>query len=136
MNDAPSHDRFTLFVYGTLMRGGVRHLLLAGQRFLGEARTLPLYALFDLGAYPGMVGRAADGRAVAGELYEVAVGLIPRLDSAEGAPTLFRLEPIAVEGREGTVFAYFYQRSVEGRRFVPAIDGSIGLANDARRSIS
>jgi gamma-glutamylaminecyclotransferase len=114
MNDAPSRDLFPLFVYGTLMRGGVRHHLLADQRFLGEARTLPLYALFDLGAYPGMVRRAADGRAVAGELYEVAVGLIPRLDSAEGAPTLFRLEPVAVDGCDGAVSAYLYQRSVEG----------------------
>ncbi len=116
MNDAPSHDPFTLFVYGTLMRGGVRQRLLAGQRFLGEARTPPLYALFDLGEYPGMVRRDADGRAVAGELYEVAAGLIPRLDSEEGAPTLFRLEPVSVDGRDATVFAYLYQRSVEGAR--------------------
>ncbi len=114
MNDAPSHDPFTLFVYGTLMRGGVRHRLLAGQRFLGETRTLPFYTLFDLGAYPGMVRRDADGRAVAGELYEVAAGLIPRLDAAEGAPTLFRLEPVAVAGRDGEVFAYLFQRSVAG----------------------
>ena len=83
MNDAFS-DPFTLFVYGTLMRGGVRGHLLAGQRFLGEARTLPRYALFDLGAYPGMVRRDADGRAVSGELYEVAAGLIPALDPKKG----------------------------------------------------
>jgi gamma-glutamylcyclotransferase (GGCT)/AIG2-like uncharacterized protein YtfP len=114
-------DRFLLFVYGTLMRGGVRHRLVADQRFLGEARTQRRYALFDLGAHPGMVRRNAegDGRAVAGELYEVAVGRIPQLDAAEDAPTLFRMEPIAVEGHDGPVYAYLYQRSVEGASLCP-----------------
>jgi gamma-glutamylaminecyclotransferase len=115
MNPIAAGDRFTLFVYGTLMRGGVRHWLLAGQRFLREARSMPRYALFDLGAYPGMVRREEGGRAVSGELYEVAVSRIPALDAEEGAPTLFRLEEVAVEGCDGPVLAYLYQRSVYGR---------------------
>src|SRR5947209_9483946 len=114
MHPTPNPDRFLLFVYGTLMRGGVRHRLLADQRFLGEARTLPRYALFDLGAHPGMVRRDGGGRAVAGELYEVAVSRIPELDAEEDAPKLFRREAVAVEGRDDTVFAYLYRRSVEG----------------------
>jgi gamma-glutamylaminecyclotransferase len=112
-------DSFTLFVYGTLMRGGGRHPLLAEQRFLGETRTRPLYALFDLGAYPGMVRRYADGQAVYGELYEVAVRLIPLLDKAEGAPTLYRLEPIELEGWDGPASAYLYQQSVKGKPVCP-----------------
>lgn len=102
-----------LFVYGTLMRGGVRHGVLAGQRFLGEARAHPRYALFDLGVYPGLVRSASAGRAVHGELYEIDDGLIPRLDHIEGAPSLFRLEPVLIEDYAGEVFAYFYQRSIE-----------------------
>src|SRR5947209_4801354 len=113
MNPTLPGDRFLLFVYGTLMRGGVRHRLLADQRFLGDARTRPHYALHDFGAHPGMV-RRDDGGAVAGELYEVAVGRIPELDAAEDAPTLFRLAPVALEGQAGPAFAYLYQRSVEG----------------------
>ena len=112
---SPSGDRFTLFVYGTLMRGGVRHHVLAGQRFLGEARTLPRYALFDLGSYPGLVHREPDSRAVHGELYEVAAALRGRLDRIEGAPSLYRLEPVLMEGHDGEVFAYFYRRDVAGR---------------------
>jgi gamma-glutamylaminecyclotransferase len=104
----------TLFVYGTLMRGGVRHSVLSGQRFLGEARTRPLYALFDLGAYPGLIHRAEDGRAIHGELYEVAASLIERLDGMEGAPSLYRLEPIVIDGHSGEVFAYFYQQQTAG----------------------
>ncbi|HEY7157810.1 MAG TPA: gamma-glutamylcyclotransferase family protein [Gemmataceae bacterium] len=104
----------TLFVYGTLMRGGVRHGVLAEQRFLGEARTRPHYALFDLGTYPGLVHHEEGGRAIFGELYEVAASLIKRLNRIEGAPSLFRLEPVLIEGNTDEVFAYIYQRDTDG----------------------
>jgi gamma-glutamylcyclotransferase (GGCT)/AIG2-like uncharacterized protein YtfP len=104
---------FRLFVYGTLKRGGCRHRLLAGQRFLGAGRTRPRYALLDLGAYPGLVP-AAQGQAVHGELYEVEARLLPALDAEEGAPGLFRLGPVEVEGWAAPVYAYFYQRPAAG----------------------
>ncbi len=96
------------------MRDGIRHRVLADQRFLGEARTLPLYALFDLGAYPGLVHRTEDGRSIQGELYEMETSLIERLDRIEGAPSLFRLEPIRIENDPGNVVAYFYQQATIG----------------------
>lgn len=96
------------------MRGGVRHRVLARQRFLGAARTRPLYALFDLRAYPGLVHRAEDGRAIHGELYEIDASLIAQLNEMEGAPRLYRLEPILIDGHPGDVFAYFYQQGTEG----------------------
>jgi gamma-glutamylcyclotransferase (GGCT)/AIG2-like uncharacterized protein YtfP len=96
------------------MRGGVRHHVLAGQCFLGGAWTRPHYALFDLGAYPGLVHAAKDGRAIHGELYEIDPGLIARLDSIEDAPSLFRLEPVLIEDHPGEVFAYFHQQNTEG----------------------
>jgi gamma-glutamylcyclotransferase (GGCT)/AIG2-like uncharacterized protein YtfP len=108
------HDSFTLFVYGTLMRGGVRQGVLAGQHFLGAVRTRPHYALFDLGPYPGLVRREVDGCVVHGELYEVSAALRERLDRVEGAPSLYRLEPILIEGQAGEVFAYFYRQDVHG----------------------
>jgi gamma-glutamylaminecyclotransferase len=106
----PANDPFLLFVYGTLMRDGANHALLAGQRFLGPARTRPGYALFNFGDHPGMVASARDGMAVHGELYEVARSRIPTLDELEEAPTQFRLEPVEVEGAAGPVYAYFYQQ--------------------------
>lgn len=96
------------------MRGGMRNRVLAGQRFLGEARTRPQYVLFDLGAYPGLVLSAEEGRAIHGELYEIDAGLITRLDRIEGAPSLFRLGPVRIDGYPGDVFAYFYQPATEG----------------------
>jgi gamma-glutamylaminecyclotransferase len=123
-------DPFRLFVYGTLMRGGRYHRILDGQRFLGPARTLPRYALLDLGAYPGLVHRPEDGRVVGGEVYEVAVALLPRLDEIEGAPESFQLGPVALEGVEGLVYAYFYQRGPAG---VPLVAGE-RWENKRRRS--
>ena len=73
-----------VFVYGTLKRGGANHFILAGQQFLGPARTPPGYTLHLIEDYPGMV-RAADDRAgVVGELWAVDVGCLLRLDELEG----------------------------------------------------
>ena len=81
-----------LFVYGTLKRGGSRHSLLKGCPFLGRALAKG-FALYDLGAYPGMV--PGDG-VVRGEVYEIPEGLLRELDWVEGAPFLFRRELIEV----------------------------------------
>ncbi len=52
-----------LFVYGTLKRGCRNHRHLAGQAFVGPARTAPGFTLYDLGGYPGIAaGLAAGGR--------------------------------------------------------------------------
>jgi gamma-glutamylcyclotransferase (GGCT)/AIG2-like uncharacterized protein YtfP len=105
---------FHLFVYGTLKRGGCRHGPLERQRFLGPAVTRPLYALYDLGDYPGLVDCREGGQAIAGELYEVEAGLRGVLDAVEGAPDWFRLLPIELEA-QGEAFAYFYQGATAGR---------------------
>jgi gamma-glutamylcyclotransferase (GGCT)/AIG2-like uncharacterized protein YtfP len=118
----PSADTpgtFTLFVYGTLKRGGCRHAPLASQRFLGEARTEPLYRLYDLGSYPGRV-HAEGGDVVHGELYEVSHSLVPSLDSLEGAPDWFDLAPVEIVGRAGPVWAYYTMDATAGR---PAVKG-------------
>jgi gamma-glutamylcyclotransferase (GGCT)/AIG2-like uncharacterized protein YtfP len=103
-------DPFLLFVYGTLQRGGVRHGPLARQRFLGEYRTRPRYALYDLGTYPGLVA-SDEGQVVAGELYEVERSLLVYLDGVEGAPSWFALGPIDLEESPGQAWAYFYQQN-------------------------
>jgi gamma-glutamylcyclotransferase (GGCT)/AIG2-like uncharacterized protein YtfP len=124
----PPGDPFLLFVYGTLKRDGVNHALLAGQRFLGCARTRPRYALFDLNDYRGLVACECGGTAVHGELYEVARALIPRLDELEEAPTLFRLVPVEIEDTAGPVFAYLYQQDTQG--FSQCRDGRTDAPGD------
>ena len=72
-----------LFVYGTLKRGQGRSALLAGQTFLGEARTEPHYRLYSNGAFPCLV-EAEDGVSIQGELWKVDDACLVRLDAVEG----------------------------------------------------
>lgn len=72
-----------VFVYGTLKRGGCNHALLAGQAFVREARTQPVYRMFDLGGYPGII-HASPGISIIGELWRVSADCLARLDTLEG----------------------------------------------------
>jgi gamma-glutamylaminecyclotransferase len=97
-----------LFVYGTLKRGQRNHRLVADQGFLGEAATKPRYRVFDLGPYPGLVVDDANGVAVLGELWAVNECCLSALDDFEEESHTFRRELVAVAGRDGEVFAYFW----------------------------
>jgi hypothetical protein len=116
-----------LFVYGTLKRGGSNHHHLAGQTFLGPARTAQGFTLFSLGAYPGLVAAPTDTRGVTGELWSVDATCLARLDVLEGlAEGLYRRAPIALSPTVAGTHAatspalsaaetYFYLRDLSGR---------------------
>jgi gamma-glutamylaminecyclotransferase len=74
----------TVFVYGTLKRGGSNHLFLTGQKYLGDVRTEPGYTLYSLGDYPGMVRAPGDQSGVTGELWDVTDACLAELDRLEG----------------------------------------------------
>ncbi|QDU38266.1 Gamma-glutamylcyclotransferase family protein YtfP [Maioricimonas rarisocia] len=106
----------SVFVYGTLMRGDCRHRVLAGQAFLGEARTVSRYRMFDIGSYPGLV-ESDDGLRIEGEVYRVDKDCLRMLDQVEGvdhglyARRRIHLEaPFATQPVEG----YLYLRSTQG----------------------
>ncbi len=105
-----------LFVYGTLKRGEPRHHHLSGQTFIALARTRPVYRLYNLGEYPGLVKRD-DGLAIEGELWEVDDACLRRLDQVEGCDeglyyrSLVELAP----PHDGLpAVTYLYQKNVEG----------------------
>ena len=84
-----------LFVYGTLKRGCSNHRYLAGQRFVGLARTPPGYRLYDLGGYPGIGVNPGDDDGVVGEVWSVDGETLARLDKFEGVHEgLYRREPL------------------------------------------
>lgn len=97
----------TLFVYGTLRRGEIRHKLIEHCKFLGYG-TVKGFRLFDLGDYPGAV--AGSGK-VHGELYEVDDKVIRWLDFVEGLRIrLFRRIEVQVNDEAGNVVsAYLYE---------------------------
>lgn len=110
----------TLFVYGTLKRGGSNHAFLAGQRFLGTARTVAGFTLFSLGTYPGLVPSPEDRDGVTGELWSIDDACLVRLDELEGtAEGLYRRAAIPLAApapvASGTaVETYFYLRPLVG----------------------
>ena len=97
-----------LFVYGSLLPGERHQGQLAGARALGEARTEPIYALVDLGDYPGLL--EGGSTAVAGALYEIDEEALPRLDAFEGHPDEYRRGPVRLAGG-ARAEAYFFPRS-------------------------
>jgi gamma-glutamylaminecyclotransferase len=88
-----------LFVYGTLKRGCCNHGQMAGQTFVGIARTMPGYRLYDLGGYPAIVSSPEDRDGVVGEVWSVDPEGLCKLDTFEGVHEgLYRREPIALQG--------------------------------------
>jgi len=102
-------DTFLLYLYGTLMRDGCRNKAISDQKFLREAETTAEYQLLDLGSFPGLVRVEEGGRKVKGELWEIHKSRIPLLDSIEGAPNMYRMESIHVEGETRPVYSYFFK---------------------------
>jgi gamma-glutamylcyclotransferase (GGCT)/AIG2-like uncharacterized protein YtfP len=105
--------RLTLFVYGTLKRGGRGHELLAGQEYLGEARTAPRYRLVQGPWYPCLIDDAS-GYAVEGELWSIDDTTLSQLDAYEGAADLFERGALEVEGATIPVVAYFFRGITTG----------------------
>jgi len=107
-----------VFVYGTLKRGCHNHHFLAGQEFLGEARTVPGYALFLLGDYPGMVRRIGTFDDVIGEVWAVDTAGLTALDELEGVGAgLYERVPVHLLApfADQRVETYLYLRKLEGR---------------------
>ena len=105
-----------VFVYGTLKRGYPLHALLQGQLCLGSAVTEPLYRMFDLGSYPGLV-EWPEGLAIRGEVYQVDVECLGHLDEAEGVvEKQYARRRISLQGelKNSDVHAWFWLNAVRG----------------------
>lgn len=99
-----------LFVYGTLKRGHRLHGCLTGQRYLGQALTLPEFKLLNCGWYPALV-ESGDGRAIRGELWEVDAATLKRLDEVEEVDSgLYERREISLQSPfdDAPAIAYVY----------------------------
>jgi gamma-glutamylcyclotransferase (GGCT)/AIG2-like uncharacterized protein YtfP len=108
-----------LFVYGTLKRGCQNHAQMAGQAYVGEARTVPGFRLFDVGGYPGLVPWPEDRDGVDGEIWNVDASALARLDAFEGVDTgLYVRRPLPLQAPHAhlVVEGYLYPAPVAGRR--------------------
>ena len=107
-----------IFVYGTLKRGCSNHHYLAGQKFIGEARTVPGFCLYGLTGYPGMVPKADDRDGVTGEVWSVGAEALTHMDGLEGIDEgMYRREiiPLLAPYAAKKVQGYIYARPIAGR---------------------
>lgn len=101
-----------LFIYGTLKRGLSNSGYMAGQTFVGEARTQPVYRLLSMGDYPGLVPVEENGSAVRGEIWEVDAACREKLDELEGvAEGMYELVPVQLQPpfHKAVVMTYLYR---------------------------
>jgi gamma-glutamylaminecyclotransferase len=112
-----------VFVYGSLKRGYALHHLLRSAEYLGPASTQPLYRLFDLGSYPGLV-EWPEGLEIQGELYSVTPDVLQRLDHAEGvAEGLYARRPVLLQSATGQLQAATGQPSAEAWFWLGSVNG-------------
>jgi len=82
---APTHrmtsPHETVFVYGTLRRGGSNHFRMAAAAFVSKAAVRG--RIYQIDWYPGLVLDEAVGDVV-GEVYQVSGTLLEELDVFEG----------------------------------------------------
>ena len=109
-----------VFVYGTLLSGERNHHLLAHARLEGEARTEPLFTLYDLGPFPGLVPRGS--QMVAGEVYEVDEPTLAALDRLEGHPDFYRRASVGLD--DGTSVLAYLLTSEQVRAYPMIASGS------------
>jgi gamma-glutamylcyclotransferase (GGCT)/AIG2-like uncharacterized protein YtfP len=77
-----------LFVNGDALRGGRLHGNVAEHPFVGEVQTAPRYRFYSVrDEFPGLA-LATDGAAIAGELYDVPLGVIAERFMPDEPPEL------------------------------------------------
>ena len=94
------------------MNGQSAHELIKDSECRG-IYALKNYAMFDLGAYPGIKER--NGETIVGEVYVIDKNLIPELDRYEGEGSLFVRKQLEVvsDKEKITANAYIYLGSVD-----------------------
>lgn len=77
-------------------------------------KYIPMYGMFNLGVYPGIVARK--GESVAGEVYSINPDIIPDLNRYEGEGQLYIRKEVVVsnESESAKAIVYAYQHDISG----------------------
>jgi len=104
---------FKVFVYGTLKKGGWNHSFMDGSRCIGNGSLGKDYSLF-VDSLPKVV-HAPSQDGVDGELYEVNLETLKKLDRLEGHPLFYKRELVEIfleDGSTEEAYMYIYQGGV------------------------
>jgi gamma-glutamylcyclotransferase (GGCT)/AIG2-like uncharacterized protein YtfP len=100
-------NKHLVIVYGTLRQGGVRAMpaLFPGAKFIGKTKVRG--ALYDLGAYPGLLLDESDSLAT-GEVYEIDDEILQKLDEIE-APSHYWRKQVEVSVGDDRMTCWIYE---------------------------
>ncbi len=106
---------FRIFFNGTVMRGQPDHANLKDARFLMEAQTAPIYALYSIhDRHPGMFEIGEGGISVPGEVYEVSEETWLHIEATE-PENLYRGTVTLADGSQ--IYGMLYPRELaEGKQ--------------------
>ena len=133
-----------LFVYGSMRKGQPNHRLLEepGVQFIGYYTTLdPMYMIgLKSKSFPYVVTEQIHEdlkpTPITGELYEITLAVLEKLDALEGHPSYYRRRPVVVfnvkEAKTRLAYMYILDNAelIEGiqesfhKRFVPINKGN------------
>lgn len=96
-----------VFICGSALRGQPDHGNLQSARFVGEARTQPLYRLHSVqnGWHPGIYSVESGGIAIPGEIYEMTLEQFTALKDSE-PPHMYPVDVLLEGGGTATAFLY------------------------------
>ena len=97
------NDKVRVVVYGSLKSGFGNHKWHLGKaRRLRDCETLPVYSLFSLGSFPGVI--KGGKTSIQLEMYEVNEEELRSLDALEGNGSFYTREVITTS--EGDAWIY------------------------------
>ncbi len=85
-----------IFVYGTLRKGEYNHVFLKDEKYLHDAITKRHYTFYNLGGFPAIVKGGT--HSIVGEVYEVSLETLEKLDILESHPQFYKRQKITLEG--------------------------------------
>jgi len=102
-----------VFVYGTLKRGYGNNQLLSTAEFIGSGQTAMPMLMLNAGFPVAMLPQTPwNNRAapIKGEVYEVDIETLKRLDRLESEGRMYLRDPVAVRMDDGTnLYAQMYR---------------------------
>ena len=107
-----------IFVYGELQSGRSMNHYLEGGKLVGEAKTTPVYILWDFGWHPGLTEvtgtQFSKGYSIHGEVWEVSDEMFEEIDYAEGPCFKRTVVKLQKPYDKDSVEAYLYKGETTG----------------------
>lgn len=121
-----SEKKYTIFVYGTLKKGGGNDRCLKDDdvKFLGKGATAKKFKLYAHSGFP-FAQHKPGPKEIKGEVYEIGEKTLMRCDRLEGHPHFYKRQRVNVTmgGKTKRAWLYFINRVPQADYVVEIRDG-------------